>query len=60
MFYHHKVNVPIVLSNLSLELGRSVQLDPQTSWIVGDEQAARLSIPEYRAPWKFPQAYLDV
>jgi predicted dehydrogenase len=60
VFYHHKVNVPIVLSNLSLELGRSVQLDPQTSWIVGDDQAARLSIPEYRAPWKFPREYLEV
>ena len=45
MFYHHKVNVPIVLGNLSLKLGRSIRLDPKTEWIVGDDEAARLSIP---------------
>jgi len=60
VFYHHKVNVPIVLGNLSLKLGRSIRLDPQTEWIVGDEEAVRLSIPEYRAPWKFPKQYLNV
>ena len=25
-----------------------------TYQIVGDEEAARLAVPEYRAPWKFP------
>jgi hypothetical protein len=25
---------------------------------VGDAEAARLSKPEYRAPWKFPEEYL--
>ncbi|MGO8747809.1 MAG: Gfo/Idh/MocA family protein [Thermoguttaceae bacterium] len=60
VFYHHKVNVPIVLGNLSLKLGRSIRIDPKTEWIVGDEEAVRLSIPEYRAPWKFPRQYLNV
>jgi len=54
------VNVPIVLGNLSVKLGRSIQLDPKTSWIAGDEEAARLSIPEYRDPWKFPREYVEV
>ena len=58
MFYHHKVNVPIVLGNLSLRLGRSIQYDPVTEEIVGDEEAARLAVPEYRAPWKFPEQYV--
>ncbi len=58
--YHHHVNIPIVLGNLSLRLGRSIRLDPATSWIVGDEEAARLSIPEYRAPWEFPREYLQL
>ncbi len=58
--YHHKVNIPIVLGNLSLKLGRSIRLDPKTGWIAGDDEAARLSIPEYRAPWKFPREYLEV
>ena len=26
--------------------------------IVGDDEASRLSKPEYRAPWKFPEEYL--
>jgi predicted dehydrogenase len=56
--YHHKVNVPIVLGNLSLRLGRSIRLDPLSDRIVGDEEAARLDLPEYREPWKFPAQYL--
>ncbi len=58
--YHHNVNIPIVLGNLSLKLGRSIALDPKTGWIADDEEAARLSIPEYRDPWKFPREYLKV
>ena len=60
MFYHHKVNVPIVLGNLSLKLGRSIRIDPKTEWIVNDPEAAKLSVPEYRTPWKFPKQYLSV
>jgi len=33
-------------------------VDPATEKIVGDEEAARLAVPEYRAPWKFPQQYV--
>ena len=53
-----KVDVPIVLSLLSLKLGRSIRFDPKTESIVGDPEAARLALPEYRAPWKFPKEYL--
>lgn len=56
--YHTYVDVPIVLSLLSLKLGRSIKFDPATERIVGDPEAARLSVPEYRAPWKFPVQYL--
>jgi predicted dehydrogenase len=58
VFHHVKVDVPIVLSVLSLKLGRSIRFDPQTESIVGDPEAARLAVPEYRAPWKFPGEYL--
>ena len=58
MEYHHKVNVPIVLGNLSLRLGRSIRFDPAGDKIVGDDEAARLDVPEYRHPWKFPAQYL--
>jgi predicted dehydrogenase len=56
--YHVKVDVPIQLSLLSLKLGRSIRFDPVKEWIVGDREAARVAIPKYRAPWKFPETYL--
>jgi predicted dehydrogenase len=56
--YHVKVDVPVVLSLLSMKLGRSIKFDPATEKIVGDAEASRLAIPEYRAPWKFPSEYL--
>jgi predicted dehydrogenase len=56
--YHIKVDIPIELSVLALKLGRSIKFDPETEQIVGDEEAAKLAIPEYRSPWKFPVEYL--
>jgi predicted dehydrogenase len=56
--YHCKVDVPLVLANLSLKLGRAIRFDPLAEKIVGDEEAARLARPEYRAPWKFPAEYV--
>jgi predicted dehydrogenase len=56
--YHTKVDVPIVLANLSLRLGRSIRFDGAAEKIVGDDEASRLSKPEYRAPWKFPEEYV--
>jgi predicted dehydrogenase len=56
--YHVKVDVPIVLSLLSMKLGRSIRFDPVKEKIVDDKEASRLAIPEYRAPYKFPKEYL--
>ncbi|GHV68906.1 NADH-dependent dehydrogenase [Bacteroidia bacterium] len=56
--YHVKVDAPVELSVLSMQLGRSIKFDPKTEKIVGDKEAARLAIPKYRAPWKFPSEYL--
>jgi len=56
--YHIRVHVPVMLSLLSLKLGRAIRFDPATESIVGDPEAARLAVPEYRAPWKFPKQYL--
>jgi len=56
--YHVRVDVPLVLANLSLKLGRTIRFDPATEKIVGDDEAARLAKPQYRAPWKFPEDYL--
>jgi predicted dehydrogenase len=56
--YHVKVDVPIALSVLSMKLGRSIKFDPKTEKIIGDRKAAKLAIPKYRGPWKFPKEYL--
>jgi predicted dehydrogenase len=56
--YHTRVDVPIVLSLLSLKLGRSIRFDPVKEQIVGDSEAAKLAVPIYRKPWKFPKEYL--
>ena len=56
--YHCKIDVPLVLGNLSLKLGRSIRFDSTTERIVGDAEAAKLSMPEYRDPWKFPAEYV--
>ena len=56
--YHVKIDVPIALSTLSLKLGRSLRFDPETEKILGDKEAAKLAIPDYRSPWKLPKEYL--
>ena len=56
--YHCQIDIPLVLGNLAYRLGRSIQFDPEKLEIVGDEAAARLAVPEYRAPWRFPAEYL--
>ncbi len=58
VFYHTKVDVPIVLSLLSLKLKRSIRFDPKKEEIVDDREAAKLAVPQYRSPWKFPKQYL--
>jgi len=57
--YHYKVDAALTLGNLALKLGRSIRFDPKTEQIVGDAEAAKLAVPEYRAPWKFPTQYLQ-
>ncbi len=55
--YHSKIDVAVALATLSLALGRSIRFDAAAERIVGDEEAARRSKPEYRSPWKFPEEY---
>jgi predicted dehydrogenase len=57
--YHVKVDVPIVLSLLSLKLGRAIRFDPDSERIVGDPEAAQHAVPQYRAPWTFPAQYTN-
>lgn len=56
--YHVRIDVPVLLSLLSLKLGRSIRFDPAKEQIVGDPEASKLALPKYRSPWKFPKQYL--
>jgi predicted dehydrogenase len=56
--YHVRIDVPVALSTLSLKLGRSIRFDPDSERIIGDSEAVKLSVPEYRSPWKLPLEYL--
>jgi len=56
--YAHKLNTGNMLANLAMKVGRDLRFDPKTERILGDEEAVRLSKPEYRDPWKFPEEYL--
>ncbi|MBN2291246.1 MAG: Gfo/Idh/MocA family oxidoreductase [Pirellulales bacterium] len=56
--YAHKLNMGNMLANLAMKVDRTLKFDPKTEAIIGDEEATRLSVPEYRAPWKFPSEYL--
>jgi predicted dehydrogenase len=58
VFYHTRVDVPLVLSLLSLKLGRSIRFDPEEEEIVDDREAEKMAVPEYRDPWEFPKEYL--
>jgi hypothetical protein len=51
--------VPLALSTLSLKLGRSIRFDPEQEMITGDNEAVKLSVPEYRSPWKLALEYLQ-
>jgi predicted dehydrogenase len=56
--YHCRIDVALVLANLSLQLQRSIRFDAKTETIVGDDEAAKLAVPQYRDPWTFPGDYL--
>jgi predicted dehydrogenase len=45
-----------ILANMSMQLGRSLQWDPQRGLVVGDDEANRLLRRPYRSPWIHPAA----
>ena len=56
--YHYKIDLALNLANLSMRVGRDIRFDEAAGQIVGDPEATRLAIPEYRDPWKFPRDYV--
>jgi len=43
-----------ILANVAMKLGRTLEWDPKTHTVVGDEEANKLLMRPYRAPWKHP------
>jgi predicted dehydrogenase len=50
----HVSTASCILANIALELGRTLQLDPKTGEVLGDDEANRLLARPYRQPWKHP------
>jgi predicted dehydrogenase len=50
----HISTASCILANLSLKLGRALTWDAQRQRVVGDEEANRLLLRKYRAPWIHP------
>ncbi len=51
----HISTVSCILANMSMQLGRSLQWDPNTHRIVGDDEANQLLRRPYRQPWVHPE-----
>jgi predicted dehydrogenase len=43
-----------ILANLSMQLGRTLNWDPKTQRVIGDEEANKLLARPYRKPWVHP------
>lgn len=51
----HISSASCIMANLSLQLNRSLQWDPQTHTVVGDAEATKLLRRPYRLPWVHPE-----
>jgi predicted dehydrogenase len=44
-----------ILANVALKLGRTLEFDPKSHTVAGDEEATKLLRRPYRLPWKHPE-----
>lgn len=51
----HISSASCILANMAMNLGRTLQWDPQRHEVVGDEEATRLLRRPYREPWLHPE-----
>ena len=51
----HISSASCILANVALSLGRTLQWDPETHLVVGDDEANQLLRRPYRAPWVHPE-----
>lgn len=52
----HISSASCIMANVAMELGRTLEFDPKTHTIVGDEEATGKLMRSYREPWKHPAA----
>ncbi len=52
----HISTASCILANVALKLGRTLNWDPATHTVTGDEEATKLLARPYRAPWVHPTA----
>jgi len=50
----HISSASCIMANVAMELGRTLEFDPATHTIVGDDEATEKLMRPYRAPWKHP------
>ena len=51
----HHVTTVAHLGNLALRTGRSIEFDAANMKVIGNEEANRMLMPEYRKPWELPK-----
>jgi predicted dehydrogenase len=47
----HKTSASCLLANIALKVGRTIRWDDTKEEIIGDREASKLLIKDYRAPW---------
>ncbi len=52
----HISTASCIMANIAMRLGRTLEWDPTTHTVVGDEEATKLLSRPYRAPWTHPTA----
>ena len=57
--YQYRIDLALNLANLSMRIGRDIEIDTDTGAVMGDREAAKLAQPEYRLPWKFPTQCIE-
>jgi predicted dehydrogenase len=50
--YHYPLHLSMNLAHLAMDLGRTLQWDADTETVIGDREATRRLVPDYRKPWK--------
>jgi hypothetical protein len=51
---HLPLHTALNLGHVALKAGRKIHWDAQKGQVVGDREAQRIALPNYRSPWRLP------